>query len=56
MQWLNQRKAYGESLVKLGQIDSRIVVLEADLGKSTMSCFFPGRLPGTLFRNGHRRS
>ena len=52
MQWLNQRKAYGESLVKLGQIDSRIVVLEADLGKSTMSCFFQDAFPERYFEMG----
>ncbi len=52
MQWLNQRKAYGESLVKLGQKDSRIVVLEADLGKSTMSCFFQDAFPERYFEMG----
>ncbi|MDW7659535.1 MAG: transketolase C-terminal domain-containing protein [Bacillota bacterium] len=52
MQWLNQRKAYGESLVKLGHKDSRIVVLEADLGKSTMSCFFQDAFPERYFEMG----
>lgn len=52
MQWLNQRKAYGESLVRLGQQDSRVVVLEADLGKSTMSCLFQDAFPERYFEMG----
>lgn len=34
------RTAYGEALVELGKTNHNIVVLEADLGKSTMSCLF----------------
>lgn len=52
MQWLNQRKAYGNSLVKLGHKNSRVVVLEADLGKSTMSCFFQDEFPDRYFEMG----
>ena len=37
---MSLRKAYGESLVELGKINPDIVVLEADLGKSTMSYMF----------------
>jgi len=37
------RKAYGETLVKMGERDKNIVVLEADLGKSTMSYMFEKR-------------
>jgi transketolase len=32
----SQRKVYGETLVELGRTNKRIVVLDADLGKSTM--------------------
>ena len=49
---LNQRKAYGESLVRLGRQNSRVVVLEADLGKSTMSCFFQDAFPERYFEMG----
>lgn len=52
MLWLNQRKAYGESLVRLGRQNSRVVVLEADLGKSTMSCFFQDAFPERYFEMG----
>jgi transketolase len=49
---LNQRKAYGETLVRLGGQDPRIVVLEADLGKSTMSCLFQDAFPERYFEMG----
>lgn len=49
---LNQRKAYGDTLLKLGGEDPRIVVLEADLGKSTMSCFFQDAFPDRYFEMG----
>lgn len=52
MQELNQRKAYGESLVRLGRQNPQIVVLEADLGKSTMSCFFEAAFPARFFEMG----
>jgi transketolase len=52
MQILNQRKAYGETLVQLGSQNSRIVVLEADLGKSTMSCLFQDAFPERYFEMG----
>ena len=34
------REAYGQALVKAGSLNKDIVVLEADLGKSTRSCLF----------------
>ena len=37
---MNPRQAYGEALVALGARDSRVVALDADLSKSTMSCLF----------------
>ena len=46
------RKAYGESLVKLGKEDKRVVALEADLGKSTMSIMFGNEFPERYFQMG----
>jgi len=52
MEKQNLRKAYGEALVKLGAQDPRIVALEADLGKSTMSCLFKEAFPERYFEMG----
>ena len=46
------RNAYGKALVSLGGDDERIVVLEADLGKSTMSCLFQAVYPERYFQMG----
>ena len=46
------RNAYGNALVSLGGDDERIVVLEADLGKSTMSCLFQAVYPERYFQMG----
>jgi transketolase len=43
------RTAYGEALVELGKDNNNIVVLEADLGKSTMSCLFQAAYPKRYF-------
>ena len=43
------RTAYGEALVELGKDNKIIVVLEADLGKSTMSCLFQAAYPERYF-------
>jgi transketolase len=48
----NPRIVYGETLVELGQEDDRIVVIEADLGKSTMSCLFQQAFPERYFEMG----
>ena len=48
----NQRTAYGETLVELGREDSRIVVLDADLCKSTMSVLFQDAFPDRFFEMG----
>jgi len=48
----NQRKAYGETLVALGAENPDIVVLEADLGKSTMSAMFQAAYPDRYFEMG----
>jgi len=52
MEKQNLRKAYGESLVELGRQNPNIVVLEADLGKSTMSCLFKEAFPDRCFEMG----
>jgi transketolase len=43
------RTAYGEALVALGRDNKKIVVLEADLGKSTMSSLFQAAYPERYF-------
>ena len=46
------RSAYGEALVALGKKDKRIVVLEADLCKSTMTVLFEKEYPENFFEMG----
>jgi transketolase len=46
------RTAYGEALVALGKDNKNIVVLEADLGKSTMSILFQNAYPERYFEMG----
>jgi transketolase len=48
----SQRTAYGETLVALGKDNKDIVVLEADLGKSTMSILFHNAYPDRFFEMG----
>lgn len=48
----NQRTAYGETLVALGAENPDVVVLEADLGKSTMSTLFQQAYPERYFEMG----
>lgn len=43
------RTAYGEALVALGRDNKNVVVLEADLGKSTMSHLFQAAYPERYF-------
>ena len=43
------RTAYGEALVALGKDNKKIVALEADLGKSTMSSLFQAAYPERYF-------
>ncbi|MDD4082983.1 MAG: transketolase C-terminal domain-containing protein [Sphaerochaetaceae bacterium] len=52
MQLDSLRKAYGLELVELGKQDKNVVVLEADLGKSTMSCLFQDIYPERYFQMG----
>jgi transketolase len=46
------RQAYGEALVELGRENPDIVVLEADLSKSTMSVHFRKEFPDRFFNFG----
>jgi len=48
----NQRQVYGEILLELGRINKNIVVLEADLGKSTMTSLFEQEFPERFFEMG----
>jgi transketolase len=52
MNMQNCRTVYGETLVELGKENDRIVVLEADLGKTTMTKFFEKEFPGRFFEVG----
>lgn len=48
----SSRIAYGETLVKLGEENNKIVVLDADLSKSTMTKFFHDKFPDRFFNMG----
>jgi transketolase len=48
----NPRQVYGETLVDLGRENRNIVVLDADLSKSTMSCLFQDAFPDRYFEMG----
>ena len=48
----NMRKAYGQALLELGRSNSKVVALEADLGKSTMSNVFGAEFPERYFQMG----
>jgi len=48
----NPREVYGRTLVELGRENPDIVVLEADLGKSTMTCYFEQEFPDRFFEMG----
>jgi transketolase len=52
MNMRNCRTVYGETLVELGKENDRIVVLEADLGKTTMTKLFEKEIPGRFFEVG----
>ena len=52
LRFVNLRKAYGEALVEAGKKNKDIVVLEADLGKSTMSHMFKEAFPDRFFEMG----
>ena len=46
------RKTYGETLVELGKDNKDIVLMEADLGNSTMSSLFAAAYPDRYFQMG----
>lgn len=46
------REAYGKALVELGKINSNIVVLDADLSKSTKTALFGKHFPERFFNVG----
>jgi transketolase len=48
----NLREAYGLSLVELGKRNKNVVVLEADLGKSTRTVLFQTEFPDRFFEMG----
>ena len=48
----NQRTVYGKTLIELGKENKDIVVLEADLGKSTMTSGFQQEFPERYFEMG----
>ena len=52
MEKMSLRTAYGEAILEEGKSNKDIVVLEADLGKSTMSCFFKDAYPERYFEMG----
>jgi transketolase len=52
MNMQNCRKVYGETLMELGRENERIVVLEADLSKSTMTRLFEHEFPERFFEMG----
>jgi transketolase len=45
------REAYGTALVKLGEVDPRVVVLDADVKNSTFSDKFEKVFPGRFYQN-----
>ncbi|AKX93068.1 transketolase [Moorella thermoacetica] len=46
------REAYGKALVELGRQNSQVVVLDADLSKSTMTRYFAQEFPERFFNMG----
>ena len=48
----SMRESYGRTLVELGSKNSDIVVLEADLSRSTMTQFFARKFPDRFFDCG----
>lgn len=52
MRTQNLREVYGRTLVEMGRENPNIVVLEADLSKSTMTCYFEQAFPERFFEMG----
>jgi len=51
-QEVSLREAYGQTLLELGLVNPDIVVLDADLSRSTMTHFFARQLPERFFECG----
>ena len=51
-QELSLREAYGKTLVELGKENPNVVVLDADLSRSTMTYFFAREFPNRFFDCG----
>lgn len=49
---VNPRNAYGETLVEMGEKHSNVVVLDADLSKSTKTILFGKKFPHRFFEMG----
>ena len=49
---ISNRQAYGEALVSLGERNPRVLVLEADLGRSTMTYLFRERFADRYYTMG----
>lgn len=52
MELVSTREAYGKTLVALGKENPDIVVLDADLSQSTMTCLFSQEFPQRFFDCG----
>jgi len=51
-QYINPRNAYGETLINLGEKHPNLVVLDADLSKSTKTIMFAKKYPERFFEMG----
>jgi len=51
-QQVSMKETYGKTLVELGRENPNIVVLDADLSRSTMTQFFAGEFPDRFFDCG----
>jgi len=49
---ISTREAYGQALVELGKANPNVVVLDADLSKSTMTALFAKEFPERFFNFG----
>jgi len=49
---INPRNAYGETLIELGKKHPKVVVLDADLSKSTKTIMFAKKFPERFFEMG----
>ena len=52
VQEISTREAYGQILVELGKKNPNIVVMDADLSKSTMTHYFAREFPDRFFDCG----